>query len=184
MEFEENQTTSRMRSSAFTEIGLEGHDAVVDKKMQFERPKLAVRFRSSVSVVEPNAIDSKPLTPVSPSPATVSQKSFLSRIAITQVALFISLLAVAFPTFNGLSSKSQLMSPLAQAGPVSPEFRSLATLPEKRQNSQADVCKRWAGQSAVVNGTVYYYGGRATTSADQTTDQWSKSMLSRMKDQY
>jgi hypothetical protein len=45
----------------------------------------------------------------------------------------------------------------------------------KRADSPTDVCKRWSQQSAVVNGTLYLYGGRATTSSDQTSNTWSES---------
>ncbi|KAK5958029.1 hypothetical protein OHC33_001219 [Knufia fluminis] len=177
MDFETGIPAARRRSSAFTEIGLEGHDPILDEKIKVDRPRLAVRFRSNVSVVEPNAIESNPPTPVPTSPI-VSQKSFLSRVPFAQLALLISLIGLAFPVFHGGSSQSRLMSPLAQAVPVTPRVQTPETLPAKRQTATTDVCKRWSGQSAVVNGTVYYYGGRATTSPDQTTDQWNNDFLS------
>ena len=176
MEFETDAPQARRRSSAFTETGLEGHDPILDEKMKIDRPKLAVRFRSNVSIVEPNAIESESPTSVPTSPI-VAQKSLLSQIPFAQLALLISIITLAFPVFHGSSTQSQQMSPLAQASPVTPRGRTLETLPERRQSASTDVCKRWSGQSAVVNGTVYYYGGRATTSADQTTDQWSKQQL-------
>lgn len=40
-----------------------------------------------------------------------------------------------------------------------------------------DVCNRWSQQSALVNGTIYLYGGRATTSADQSSDTWNNDFL-------
>ena len=178
MESETDAPQARRRSSAFTEIGLEGHDPILDEKIKIDRPKLAVRFRSNVSIVEPDAIESEPPTSVPTSPI-VRQKSFLSHIPFAQLALLISIIALAFPVFHGSSTQSRQMSPLAQASPVTPRVRTLETLPGKRQAANADVCKRWSGQSAVVNGTVYYYGGRATTSADQTTDQWSKQQLAQ-----
>lgn len=173
MEIETDAPTARRRSSAFTEIGLEGHDPIVDEKIKVDRPRLAVRFRSDVSVVEPSAVESEPPTPVPTSPI-VAHKSFLSQIPFAQLALLVSIIALAFPVFHGSSTHSQQMSPLAQAVPVTPRVPTAETLAAKRQSASTDVCKRWAGQSAVVNGTVYYYGGRATASADQTTDQWSK----------
>lgn len=173
MHSETGAPTLRRRSSAFTEIGLEGHDPILDEKIRTDRPKFAVRFRSNVSVVEPNAIDSEPPTPAPTSPV-VAQKSLLSHIPVSQLALLVAIVALALPVVNAPPAQSQQMSPLAQAVPVSPRVEMPETLPAKRQTTTTDVCKRWSGQSAVVNGTVYYYGGRATTSADQTTDQWSK----------
>jgi len=48
---------------------------------------------------------------------------------------------------------------------------------DKRANSPTDICKRWAMQSAVVNGTFYIYGGEATTSSSQTDNTWSKYLI-------
>jgi hypothetical protein len=47
---------------------------------------------------------------------------------------------------------------------------------QKRDNSPTNVCKRWSQQSAVVNGTLYLYGGRATLSSDQTSNEWSMTV--------
>jgi len=44
----------------------------------------------------------------------------------------------------------------------------------KREDSPTDACRRWSGQSAIVNGTLYMYGFRRTTEAQQTQDTWSK----------
>lgn len=46
-----------------------------------------------------------------------------------------------------------------------------------RANTDTDVCNRWSHQSALVNGTVYVYGGRATTEATQTQNQWNNDFL-------
>lgn len=48
----------------------------------------------------------------------------------------------------------------------------------KRDNSPTDVCSRWSHQSAIVNGTIYVYGGRATNSSGQKSDTWTKDFLS------
>ena len=44
---------------------------------------------------------------------------------------------------------------------------------KKRDDSPTDVCKRWSQQAAVVNGTMYLYGGRVTMDASQTENTWS-----------
>jgi len=41
------------------------------------------------------------------------------------------------------------------------------------RDAPTDVCKRWSGQSTVVNGTLYLYGFRTTTSQKQTDNTWS-----------
>ena len=48
----------------------------------------------------------------------------------------------------------------------------------KRQNSPTDICTRWAHASAIVNGTIYIYGGEATQKYGQTQDTWNNDFLS------
>ncbi|KAL8782225.1 MAG: hypothetical protein Q9213_005591 [Squamulea squamosa] len=47
----------------------------------------------------------------------------------------------------------------------------------KRADTNTDVCSRWAAQSAVVNGTVYVYGGHSTTQAGQKNDTWTNDFF-------
>jgi len=46
------------------------------------------------------------------------------------------------------------------------------------RDAPTDVCKRWSGQSTVVNGTLYLYGFRTTTSQKQTDNTWTNNFLS------
>ncbi len=48
----------------------------------------------------------------------------------------------------------------------------------KRANTPTDVCNRWSHQSAVVNGTLYLYGGRSISTAGQTQNTWNNDFLS------
>ena len=48
----------------------------------------------------------------------------------------------------------------------------------KRDNSPTDVCSRWSHQAAVVNGTIYVYGGRATNTSGQKSNTWTNAFLS------
>ncbi|KAI4271369.1 MAG: hypothetical protein LQ337_006063 [Flavoplaca oasis] len=48
---------------------------------------------------------------------------------------------------------------------------------QKRVDTDTDVCNRWAGQSALVNGTIYYYGGHSTTESGQINDTWSNDFF-------
>lgn len=47
----------------------------------------------------------------------------------------------------------------------------------KREDSPTDACKRFSGQSAIVNGTLYMYGFRRTTEAKQTDNTWNNDFL-------
>ena len=46
-----------------------------------------------------------------------------------------------------------------------------------RANTNTNVCNRWSQQSAVINGTIYLYGGRATTDASQNSNEWNNDFL-------
>lgn len=48
----------------------------------------------------------------------------------------------------------------------------------RRGDTPTDVCTRWSHQTALVNGTLYIYGGRKTTDAQQTSDTWNNDFLS------
>jgi hypothetical protein len=47
----------------------------------------------------------------------------------------------------------------------------------KRDDSPVDACKRWAGQSTVVNGTLYMYGFRQNESPKDDQNTWSKTQI-------
>jgi hypothetical protein len=53
----------------------------------------------------------------------------------------------------------------------------------RRADSPTDVCTRWSHQSAIINGTLYVYGGMATTQTGQTANKWSKSILFNCREQ-
>ena len=57
---------------------------------------------------------------------------------------------------------------LADAGPIDTHLVT----------RQTDICTRWAQQSTVVNGTLYLYGGQASTSPGQTANTWNNNLLS------
>ncbi|SLM37063.1 Kelch-type beta propeller [Lasallia pustulata] len=68
---------------------------------------------------------------------------------------------------KGVMRKSQSI----REGPV------LEEMVAKRQNSPTDICTRWSHQSAIVNGTLYVFGGRATTDIGQTNNTWNNDFV-------
>ena len=52
-----------------------------------------------------------------------------------------------------------------------------AELVTRQAPNDTYVCNRWSQQSALVNGTIYLYGGRSTSSADQSSDTWNNDFL-------
>ena len=163
------------RSSAFLEVGLGGDDPIVDAKLRREaRPKLSVRFRSKVDIVEPEVIDD-----CDTSHYDYSRREMPFFFPTLPRLLFLALVIV-------LIVPSLHTSPLLQvdANPVQPRAgafeanlrrsNTLRGLPhQKKADTPTTICKRWSQQSALVNGTLYLYSGRSTSSASQDSDTWS-----------
>jgi len=81
------------------------------------------------------------------------------------------LLGKAGTSFMGVSA-----GVVKRSGLQKKEFRNgKFVLP--RANTKTDVCQRWSGQSALVNGTLYYYGGRSNTDPTQTDNTWNNDFL-------
>lgn len=163
----------KRRSSIFTETGLEGHDTILDEKIRLGRPQLPLK---SEPASEEFHVVIEPTTPQDPALPTVTQTIPWSKMSLFQFLGLAAFVALAFPSFFGSGTNSNLMPAMAEAGPVGHRPEVVKEIAGKRQTTNTDVCKRWSGQSALVNGTLYYYGGRATTSPSQTTNEWSKSL--------
>ncbi|KAI0206309.1 hypothetical protein F4808DRAFT_114668 [Astrocystis sublimbata] len=100
---------------------------------------------------------------------------FTSVAGLHKVTLIALLIAVVIPAIGFNNGHSKVAMNGADAGVIrEPLVRPVS---EKRADSPTDVCKRWAGQSAVLNGTLYYYGGRANATVDQTTSSWNNDFM-------
>jgi hypothetical protein len=163
----------RRRNSAIFEADLGEDDPIVDAKTRRNsRPRQRVRFRSKVDVHEVDQTQ-------------WAEENFDHLTTRPQLPMVSSL----FPRFTrwlflssifllGLQSWNDGVSPIgAKAGSVKAKTgRGITSLPSKtgkRANSPTDICVRWSGQSAVVNGTLYYYGGRTSQTSGQTENTWS-----------
>ena len=70
----------------------------------------------------------------------------------------------------------------ARAGVINTKTMQKRTLVDgklllPRADSETDVCNRWSGQSAIVNGTIYYYGGHVTTEQGQESNTWTNGFI-------
>ena len=65
---------------------------------------------------------------------------------------------------------------IRRSGPQKRDFVNGA-LVTRQTITDTNVCNRWSQQSALVNGTIYLYGGHTTTTADQTSDTWNNDFL-------
>ncbi|KAK8044267.1 hypothetical protein PG993_004291 [Apiospora rasikravindrae] len=99
-------------------------------------------------------------------PSAVSGLHRLSMIAL--------LIAVFIPAISYRNGYEKVEISGADAG-VIPVKRDIVL--DTRADSPVDVCLRWAHQSAMVNGTIYIYGGQAKTEGDQKQNTWNNNLL-------
>ncbi|KAI0141493.1 kelch domain-containing protein [Pestalotiopsis sp. NC0098] len=100
-----------------------------------------------------------------PPPSTTSMHRF------TTIAL---LIAVILPTISYNNGRQKIESSGVDAGVIR---NAPSVVLEDRADSPVDVCLRWAQQSALLNGTVYIYGGEAKSAGDQDTNTWNNNFL-------
>ena len=166
------------RRSVFTEVGLNDIDDVgIKPKVQDSRPGLHVRFGSKVQVHGP--ADETPFEEgeeeESSSAIIQNPPPQLSRsMTYVRLTFFAFLLAFLIPAVQTWTVLKPSASPIgATAGPL-PRVRESNAKLIRRTDTDTDICTRWSQQSALVNGTLYVYGGQATTQAGQVGNTWSK----------
>lgn len=172
------------RKSVFKEEGLDEPGEAVFASTVPVRPKLSVRFRSTVEVLETTKEEHKETDEwhnhdfnsiSSPNSAKLTISTMPRLFWLTLI------IAVTVPTLNFSPLIKSSPSPIgAEAGPIDPlPIPNLAAIDgvERRQSASTAYCKRWSQQSALVNGTLYLFGGRATTNADQNSSTWSMCIL-------
>lgn len=168
------------RRSIFTEVGLDDStdESSPDTQKQDDRPRRRVRFRSKPEIHEAAEDDAEE----EESPIIVQTPTSPPRgVAWTRMFFFTFLLAFLLPALHTMTSLQSNVAPLgATAGPI-PEPRSPLRETDaqlvRRDDTETDVCKRWSQQSALVNGTLYLYGGRTMTSSSQTSGTWNNDFL-------
>ncbi|KAI0432569.1 hypothetical protein F5Y09DRAFT_135858 [Xylaria sp. FL1042] len=106
-------------------------------------------------------------------PAATSPPTLIAGIhRFTLIAL---LIAVVLPAISYNNGRNKVKMNGADAGVIREPI--VTSVLKDRANSPTDVCKRWAGQSAILNGTLYYYGGRKKTTTDQTSNTWTSDFI-------
>ncbi|KAL2423255.1 Kelch repeat-containing protein [Exophiala dermatitidis] len=170
---------SQRRNSAFLEVGLGGEDMIVDAKLRKE-PR-HVRFRNEVDFVEPEPVELSGEASMGKGPRAAMPLYFPTLPRLLFLALVVVLV---IPSLHTAPLSKVDANPVGARGGQREDTkalqgtkRSVSSGNIKRDNSPTEVCKRWSQQSAVVNGTLYLYGGRATTTSDQTQNTWNNDFL-------
>lgn len=189
------------RMSVFAEVGLVDEDRLREKRspvrthghlLKQMRPTKMLRFQSGnhdinerrqpkvdddrdwKSAVYGDENDQKEATAPTV-PLVLAQHTMSTKLY--RLGLFSLVLALMLPILS-----INPMSRLGVMGSIIPEGVQLANAQGmtlvRREDSPVDVCKRWSGQSTIVNGTLYMYGFRTTTDQRQTDDTWTNHFLS------
>ncbi|KAI2620667.1 hypothetical protein GGS26DRAFT_601619 [Hypomontagnella submonticulosa] len=182
----------RGRQSIFKEVGLteeeeqERQDMASDKYEEGTASEKMESASETTSPVERKAPESENTSKAKP--------GWLSRLAPTRrpriktassapppttaglhrLSMIALLIAIVLPTISYNNGRKKVEISGADAGVIPPA--SNPTI-ETRDNSPTDVCTRWAGQSALINGTVYFYGGRSKTQGDQLSNTWNNDFI-------
>ena len=112
--------------------------------------------------------------PTSRSSSTLTRLSFLAFLMVFLVPLVydMPLIGKAGPNIfgakAGLIRRTNIEELPSKTGPLA----------AKRSVTPTDVCNRWSQQSALVNGTIYLYGGHASQEPNQTDNTWTNDFLS------
>ena len=114
-------------------------------------------------------------------PVSVSRSSSaLNRLSVLAVLLVIMMPLVYEMPFLGKPGPSIIGAKASLIRRTDAESVPSRTRPRvaKRSDTANDACNRWSQQSALVNGTIYLYGGHASHETDQTENTWTNDFLS------
>jgi hypothetical protein len=186
------QPADGRRRSIFTEVGLVDEEtskasrspAPIATTFKHLRPARTVRFRSTNSIFgekkddgdesdwESVVDEDEPCKEAAPPTILPAQSTMPLRFY--RLGIFAFVLAIMLPIIS-----INPISRVGVSGGVLPrstiEAQHENALVVKRDTTPTDACKRWAGQSTVVNGTLYMYGFRKNSSPKDTENTWSKT---------
>ena len=153
----------RPRRSKFTEIDVDGDDA---SHQSFP-----------VSLSRTSSCDSE-VDDASPSSSATPVFSLHPRLYLLTLLALIALPLLYDTRWFGMPATSVIG---ARAGVIKrsdiTRRDSWANVWQKRADTNTDVCSRFSGQSALVNGTIYVYGGHATQQPGQNQSTWTNDFF-------
>ncbi|KAK5114541.1 hypothetical protein LTR62_002476 [Meristemomyces frigidus] len=184
---------SQRRASKFREVGLSAPASATTTKDTARLRPQGVRFRSRDEVhlidrrdeIGVDATESKtePRRPQQTNSAAASPPPAKDRSMVYRFGGAFLLLTAVVPflyTASPFSQASVLPIQPVEGGVIPEDARMRArAVPDltPRDDSPTDICFRWAQQSAIVNGTLYLYGGQATTEPGQSSNTWNNDFL-------
>lgn len=110
---------------------------------------------------------------------TLWQAVFSSRLMMLALVLLVAISSLYDTPILGKAGPSIIGAKagvIRRSGLQKKEFVD-GSLVTRQAITDTNVCNRWSQQSALVNGTIYLYGGHTTTTADQTSNTWNNDFL-------
>jgi hypothetical protein len=178
------ESAKKRRTSIFKEE-LDADESPKSTTTSLKRPNRRVRFRSLANVFEAPNFDEMDDTaqglvspgyyvslkePVESSPRRVSSSRFIFYTCLIAIAL-------ALLHNSPLIGGPGISIIGAQGGLIRSPAREEIINVIARQDDPTNYCKRWSHQSAMVNGTIYIFGGRMTTTSNQESNTWNNDFL-------
>lgn len=187
--------THRSRASVFKELDL---DTMLDAQTSHAH-RTAINSLTSRPVQrlrnQPDSFDSvqsDDASPISPDGSESSARSEIENewakswraFSSSRLMMLAFVMLVTMPLFYdapflgkaGPSIIGAKAGVIRSSGPQKKDFVD-GKLVTRQAITDTNVCNRWSQQSALVNGTIYVYGGHTTTTADQTSDTWNNDFL-------
>lgn len=96
---------------------------------------------------------------------------------LTRLSTVALLIAVVIPGFSYYNGRETVALNGVDAGVIQQRPKGFGPVLEPRGDTQTAICKRWSQQTALLNGTLYIYGGQHKTFADQKSDTWNNDFL-------
>ncbi|KAK0932738.1 hypothetical protein LTR29_015696 [Friedmanniomyces endolithicus] len=186
------ESRQQQRSTTSHEVGLSPPEVAPSLSTSGRDRPQNVRFRSKdeIHVIEryddyqigkPAELRRRSETTTSnihPSTSPVQRKSRAMMYRFGAMLLLLGAIVPLLRSTSFFSHGAVLPIQQAEAGVIPHEARSnIGPDFSKRADSPTNICFRWAQQSAIVNGTLYLYGGQATTQPGQTSDTWNNDLL-------
>lgn len=156
----------RPRRSKFTEIDVDGENASTSLQQSFPVSLSRSSSCDSEAYGEPPSTSATPILSLHP------RRYMLTLLVFIAIPLLYDTRWIGIPGTSVIGAKAGV---IRRSGTLA-EDPSLTSW-QKRANTDTDVCSRFSGQSALVNGTVYVYGGHATQESGQKDNTWTNDFF-------
>ena len=190
------------RTSVFKELDITsfGEDNATTQLLHSARSGKQVRFRNQLDVQEAPEVDKSGSSATETGNTSMARKHLRSAMASTTspVVQRQSLLSsiprlyyftILFAVFLPLLHNSPLVGKAGNVA-IGVEAVAIKTLQVEREvldepteellerdGTPTAICKRWAHQSTIVNGTMYIYGGQSTNASNQVNNTWNNNLF-------